>query len=174
MKAYLDIAAIQDYTNTEAKGTIVIDGETLLADVPVTYLLFLEHQIQETKTFISKLPTLPLDSQWTYNDYASLYMAEAIRTLKTKKVTEFVEASPATKEHPAQIREVTKDIVEGTWIKTDHSGAIAENIKERLLSQVQKLHQAIVIAREEANRHEAIVNEPGEVLLNFIFRVMVD
>src|SRR6516162_9990122 len=40
----LDVVATQDAANCTAKASIVIDGKVLLADVPVTHLLFLEKQ----------------------------------------------------------------------------------------------------------------------------------
>ena len=43
--ALYDIIATQDTGNTRAKADIIVDGETLLKDVPVTILLFLEKQM---------------------------------------------------------------------------------------------------------------------------------
>lgn len=37
-----DITATKDWANCAAKADIVVDGRTLLTDVPVSYLLFLE------------------------------------------------------------------------------------------------------------------------------------
>src|ERR1700754_1740526 len=40
-----DVTATKDWANCEAKADVVVDGEALLKDVPVSYLLFLEKQL---------------------------------------------------------------------------------------------------------------------------------
>src|SRR5262249_19046729 len=40
-----DVTATKDWTNCVAKADVVVDGEPLLRDVPVAYLLFLEKQL---------------------------------------------------------------------------------------------------------------------------------
>nr|WP_233508231.1 hypothetical protein [Spongiactinospora gelatinilytica] len=37
-----DVTATKDWANCAAKADVMVDGSVLLADVPVTYLLFLE------------------------------------------------------------------------------------------------------------------------------------
>jgi hypothetical protein len=37
---FLDLAATQDYANTEAKASVTVDGQTIIADVPVSYLCY--------------------------------------------------------------------------------------------------------------------------------------
>src|SRR4051812_35600995 len=37
-----DITAAKDFANCNAKGDVVVDGETILSDAPATYLLFLQ------------------------------------------------------------------------------------------------------------------------------------
>jgi hypothetical protein len=63
----LDLAATQDFANTEAKASVVVDGQTILTDVPVPYLLFLEKQLQDVKTFVLSLPVLSIDKDWQRN-----------------------------------------------------------------------------------------------------------
>jgi hypothetical protein len=53
-----DTTATKDWANTEASADVVIDGQALLSGVPVTYLLFLEHQLVDLNTFVRKLPVL--------------------------------------------------------------------------------------------------------------------
>src|SRR6478752_7224234 len=49
--ALFDVTATKDYTNCKARADVVVDGKTLLAGVPVTYLLFLEKQLVDLHTF---------------------------------------------------------------------------------------------------------------------------
>src|SRR3954467_2151941 len=40
-----DVTATKDWANCKATANVVVDGNTLVSDVPVTYLLFLEKQL---------------------------------------------------------------------------------------------------------------------------------
>jgi hypothetical protein len=59
-----NVTATKDWANTEAKANVVVDGRTVLADVPITFLIFLEKQLAELRTFVSKLPTLDPGFIW--------------------------------------------------------------------------------------------------------------
>ena len=61
-----DVTAAKDWANCQARADIVVDGRTLAADVPATYLLFLEKQLVDMHTFIRKLPTLDPSETWTF------------------------------------------------------------------------------------------------------------
>src|SRR5689334_20705797 len=53
-----DIVATQDDANCRAKANVVVDGRTIVSDVPVTTLLFIEKQLVDIHTFVEKLPAL--------------------------------------------------------------------------------------------------------------------
>ena len=53
-----DVTATKDWANTRARADVVVDGQTLLTQVPATYLLFLEKQLVDLHTFVKKLPVL--------------------------------------------------------------------------------------------------------------------
>lgn len=168
-KELLNLTATQDWANCNAKADVVIDGVVILESVPVTNLLFLEKQVEDLKTFITSLPLLEPDKEWTYSDSRGCYVSSPKETVKTKKVTEFVVAYEATKEHPAQVKEVSKDIIEGTWTAVDFSGALKADTVRGYLDRVNKLHKAIVVAREEANAIEVQEKRIADELLNYVF-----
>jgi hypothetical protein len=62
-----NLCATQDWSNAQAKADIVVDGTTILREVPVSYLLFLEKQLADIKTFISTLPVLDTSESWVYD-----------------------------------------------------------------------------------------------------------
>ncbi len=62
-----NLCATQDWANTQAKVYILVDGTTILREVPVSYLLFLEKQIVDIRTFISTLPVLDNSGFWVYD-----------------------------------------------------------------------------------------------------------
>ena len=62
-----DATAAKDWTNCQAKADVVVDGQTLLEQVPATYLLFLEKQLVDLHTFVKKLPVLDASETWTFD-----------------------------------------------------------------------------------------------------------
>ena len=59
-----DVVLTQDMGNTHAKADIKVNGQTILPNVPVTYLLFLEKQVVDLETFVTKLPSLDPSEVW--------------------------------------------------------------------------------------------------------------
>ena len=165
----LDIAATQDWANTEAAADVVVDDEVILAAVPVTYLMFLEKQLADIRSFVQALPILPIDRDWDYDANRGYYVTEPKETAKTKKITEFVVAYEATTEHPAQIKEVTKDVVEGTWSLVELAGAEPRDRVDELLSRVDKLIKAVIQAREEANDLEVERRSTADAVFSYLF-----
>jgi len=151
MTKYWDITVTKDAANTHAKANVVVDGQTLLADVPVTSLLFLEKQLVDLATSVKKLPVLDPGENWTHDPNTDAYMTEVAKTSKTKKVPKSFIAVAATKEHPAQAQIFTEDVLVGTWDTIKYSGAMPQEQITRLLDRIGKLQAAVKFAREEAN-----------------------
>lgn len=163
-----DLAATQDKTNAKAKASVVVDGVTILEDVPVTFLLFLEKQLTDVLTFVQSLPKISFDKDWHRDANRGYYATAPKETVKTKKITEFVVAYEATEHHPAQVKEVTKDIVEGVWSLTEFSGGLPSLRIAEISRKVEKLQQAVVKAREAANATEVEPIKVGEILFKYI------
>jgi hypothetical protein len=166
---FYDLAATQDWANTQAKANVLVDGNILLSDVPVSYLLFLEKQLHDVKTFVQSLPVLPIDKDWRHDPGRGCYVTEPKETVKTKKVTDFVVAYEATPEHPAQIKEVSKDIIEGVWSLVEFSGALPSDRVSELLKRVDKLSKAVVQAREEANGATVTQQQVASRIFGYLF-----
>lgn len=149
-----NMCATQDWANAEAKADIVIDGIDILREVPVSYLLFLEKQLVDVKTFISTLPVLDTSESWAYDPQQECFATEPKLTTKTKKVFKPVVMYEATNHHPAQVKESSEDVPEGVWRTVKFSGAIAPARQNELLRRVDKLSQEVVFAREQANSLE--------------------
>ncbi|WP_310411746.1 hypothetical protein [Chamaesiphon sp. OTE_8_metabat_110] len=78
-------------------------------------------------------------------------------------------ASEATEHHPAQIKEVSKDIVEGIWSLVEFSGALPQDRVNSLLRRVDKLQKATIQAREEANNHQAQSRQVATAIFGYLF-----
>ena len=164
-----DVTAAKDWANCQAKADIVVDGRTLAADVPSTYLLFLEKQLVDMYTFVKKLPTLDPSETWTYDASSDSYTTEPVQTAKTKKVPRNHVKAEATEKHPAQVDVYMEDIVVGYWKTVKFSGALPASRVKELLDRVEKLQQAVKFAREEANGIEVQDKRVGETLFSYLF-----
>lgn len=164
-----DVTAAKDWANCSARADIVVDGRTLAADVPATYLLFLEKQLVDMHTFIRKLPTLDPSETWAFDPSADAYVTEAVQTAKTKKVPRNHVKAEATDKHPAQVETYMEDIIVGYWRTVKFSGALPASRVKELLDRVDKLQQAVKYAREEANSIEAPDKRVGESVFGYLF-----
>lgn len=169
MAALFDITATKDYANCGAKASVKIGDKVLVQDAPVTFLLFLEKQLDYIEKFIEKLPVLDTADVWIADSNAQLWRTEPTVAHRTKKVQKALVMYPATPEHPAQTQLITEDVLVGFWDQTKLSGAISASEKSKLLTRVSQLAKAVVDAREEANMSQAETVEVGKAIFDFIF-----
>lgn len=163
-----DVTATKDWANCSARADVVVDGETVLTAVPITYLLFLEKQLVDFHTFVKKLPVLDPSETWTFDAAADSYATDPVQTTKTKKVPRNHVKAEATKEHPAQVEVYHEDIVVGHWRTVKFSGALPAQRVNELTDRVERLQKAVKFAREEANLAEVEQQEIGAKVFEFL------
>lgn len=164
-----DVVFTQDVANTVARTDLAIDGVVVLDDVPVTFLLFLEKQVTDLETFISKLPVLDPSESWERDGDIDGYTTRPYETLKSGKTYRTHVAYPPTEQHPAQLTTYTVDETIGVWTNVKKSGAIGARDRNAMLARVQALKEAIKLAREEANGIEVQPKAAGRPILDFVF-----
>ena len=156
-----DLMAAIDAGNQTARADVeVLTGEltpagepvyrAVLRNVPVQNLLYLARELDDVYTFVSKLPTLDPGVNWEYDESVAAFVAEPVRTHRTKKVMKNHVLYPATDRHPAQVQTFTEDEVVGYWTLIRRSGALPLERKARLLQRVDALRVAVREARERA------------------------
>lgn len=166
---FSNVIATKDWGNCDAKADIVIDGNTIVANVPVTYLLFLEKKLIEVKAFISKLPVLPPTENWTWDDQLLCWRSEPASTTKTRKVPDVQVLYEATDKHPAQVAPFTRDEVVGTWTTVKFSSAYPASRIAQLSAKATEMLEAVKFAREQANMTEAPQIKVAEDIFGYIF-----
>jgi hypothetical protein len=69
------------------------------------------------------------------------------------------------------VKEITTDVITGTWKTIKYSSALPVDKKDALLTRVEKLQHAVKQAREEANLAEVAKDLPsaGKALFDFVF-----
>lgn len=164
----LNITAVKDYANTKAKADVVVDGTTIIKSAPTTYLIWLEKQLVDLHTLVSKLPTLDPTAEWHRDAASDTYATEVVQTTKTKKIPRNHVLAEATKEHPAQVQIFTEDVVVGYWNLVKFSGAIPQARVNELLGRVEELQKAVRFAREEANGIEVDDQDVGGPLFGYL------
>lgn len=163
-----DVTATKDWGNCHAFSDVEVDGQTLIQNAPVSYLLFLEKQINDIHTFVDKLPVLDEADDWTKDENTGLFKTAPIPTHRTKKVQKPIVLYEATKEHPAQTQIISEDIVVGYWDTIKHSGALPAPRKQQLLERIEKLSKAVKFAREKANAEEAENQKIGKTIFDYL------
>ena len=164
-----DVVATKDWGNLEARADVVVEGVVLVEQAPVTYLLFLEKQLSDLKTFIEKLPVLDASEVWRWDENQACYATPPMETHRTKKVPRVLVKYEATEEHPAQTEVWHEDVVVGFWRTIKFSGALPAQRVKRLVERVETLQQAVKYAREEANTHQAEEVKIGGKVLGWLF-----
>jgi hypothetical protein len=166
----LDLAATKDVANTKAFADVVVDGQTVLANVPISHLLFLEHQLQDVHTFLNSLVTLDPAEQWTLSTQTGLWESAPAGTTRLERREVPLVLHPPTREHPAQVKATVQEQPVGTWTAVKYSGALAENRKRELVARVDVLLDAVKTARERANQTPASAVHVGEKIFSYLFR----
>lgn len=166
---FIDVIATKDYGNCDAVADVVVDGEVLLAGVPVSHLLFLEKRLNEIKAFVGKLPTLSPTEEWEFDENQGVWRSQVTTTTRTQKVPDVQVLYEATDKHPAQVQPFNRDVIVGYWDTVKFSSALPASTVNTFLERANKLQDAVKFAREQANMTEVDQRKVGGKLLSYIF-----
>ncbi|MFF3714758.1 DUF7873 family protein [Streptomyces prasinus] len=164
-----DVTATKDWANCAARADVVVEGRTVLAEVPVSYLLFLEKQLTDLHAFVRKLPTLDAAESWSHDPSTDWWKTDPVRTIRTKKVPRNHVKAEATEKHPAQVEVYYEDVPIGYWTTVKFSGALPARRLNELVERIEKLQQAVKFAREEANGTEVTDQRVGDAVFGYLF-----
>lgn len=163
-----DVTAQKDFANMYAKADVVVNGETIVPNAPVPFLLFLEKQLTDLRTLVTALPVLDEAEDWTADLNSGLYKTGITARNSTKKVQKPLVLYPATDKHPAQTQLITEDVTVGVWEQVKQSGAMPKPERDALLDRVETLLNAVKFARESANDTEAPRVNVGASIFGFL------
>lgn len=160
----MNIVATKDRTNQRASADIIIRGSTLVHDVPVSHLLWLENYLGEWRKFVAVLPVMDRAKRWIPVDGSNgLYTAEGETAGKYVEETVPLVLHPGNDRHAPNAVPLTKKVHVGTFRTTHFTGAITEDRKRQLLDRADELIAAVKDATARANRTTAVedVTEGG-------------
>jgi hypothetical protein len=164
-----DVTLTKDVANSAAKAAIAVDGTTIAVDIPVTYLLFLEKQLADLLTFVTKLPVLDAAEVWAYDEATDAYATVPTQTTRSKKVPRNHVKAEATEKHPAQVEMYFEDMLVGNWTTVKYSGALPQARVNEIKARVVKLAEAVKVAREAANSTPVTDQKIGEKIFGYLF-----
>lgn len=168
---YFNALLGKESTNQVAVADLIVDGVTLGTDLPATFLLGMETRLKHLRAVYEAIPTLRPGISWVKDESMGedIYKTEKPdEKLKTETVVEPIVLYEATKEHPAQIKEVSKTRNVGKYITTTWSGMISSAEKSVILERIDKLIRAVKQARQRANTTEVVKRTIGKELFDYI------
>jgi hypothetical protein len=171
----IDLTATKDTADTEAKADVVLsDGSTLLEDVPVAHLLWLEGKLTNLVTVLRAIPVLNPAETWLPREKDDGLGRGVRRTApeirpSREKVTEWKQIVPATDKHPADVRQVSNDIRTGTWTNVRFTTAFPAEQKDQIVRNCEIVLEAVKQAIPVANKLEVTDVQEANTLLGFIF-----
>jgi len=163
-----DLQYQKNATNRKATGTVLWKGQPLLKDMPVDELLGLEARLTKLRLLYAEAPTLDATKHWVPARNISPHVWSTQfpeETTKTEKQVIPVVMSAATKEHPAQIQPVQKDVVVGKFTTVKRSGSSTALQKAEAIKRIDELLTEIKQARMRANETVVESGTVSDVLL---------
>lgn len=167
--ALFDYEITRDATNQIAKADLIVHSETIAFSVPSSSLLTFEKQLRSVREYYDAIPTLDLAAKWEKSSgQENVWQAGPDLTYRTRKESKAVVLYEATKEHPAQVKEVVSDVTIGTFKSMSFSGKIHPRDKADYLTRIDELIEAVKDARMRANDIQVIESKIGDALFDFI------
>ena len=168
---YFNALLQKEATNQTAKADLVVDGKVICSDLPATFLLGMETRLKHLRGAYEAIPTLSPGTVWEHDTKKGLGIFRAAHVdekFKTETKVEPVVLYEATKEHPAQVKEmsITKNV--GKHVSTHWSSMISPAEKSEKLGRIDKLIRAVKKARQKANTAEVVKRTVGAQLFDFI------
>jgi hypothetical protein len=163
-----DMQYQKNSTNRKAVGTVEWNGKPLLIDMPVDELLGLEARLTKLRQLYMEVPTLDATKHWVLAENIGKHVWAtkfAEETTKTEKQVIPIVLKDATKEHPAQVQAIQKDVVVGKFTTTKRSGSATALQKAEAIKIVDELLIEVKQARMRANETEIDKGSIASVLL---------
>lgn len=163
-----DVAATREHGNTLARADVVVDGQVMLAAVPVGTLMFLEQRLNDWRVLLEKCPVLDPAYTWDPDETSGVFKSGEIKDPRTRLTITPVVLYPHTDKHPAQVEKVSEQRQVGMFTKHLFSGAMTRERRSQLLDRVEKLKTAVRNAREQANQQEVENQEVAEAVFSYL------
>lgn len=171
-----DLQYQKNLTNRHAAGTVMWKGAPLLKDMPIDELLGLEARLGKIRAIYADMPTLDAAKHWALDSSLGAHLWRTQypeETTKTEKQVVPIIMQAATKEHPAQVQAISKDVVVGKFTVVRRSGAATAVQKSEAIKRVDELLIEIKQARMRANETEVKAGSIADVLVPLLLEPLL-
>lgn len=168
-----DLLFQKNCTNQRAVADIEFEGRVIATNVPVDELLGLETRLETLRGLLHKTPTLDASKNWVKDTTQGNFVWKTETpetTIKTEKEISSVVLYAATDKFPAQIKEITKDVIVGSFTNQRFSGAVPSLAKANALKNIDTLISEVKKARTRANNVDVSQVNIGAVLTDIILQ----
>lgn len=168
---YWDVVVTKDIGNQLATANLTVDGTLIAENLPATFLLGLEQKLSDLRAVYDSIPTLEPGIPWAIdhtNEKPGVFTAPMVDSFKSEKTTDFRIVVEPTEHHPAQVRELSKDVNIGKYSGTRYCGMLTPVEKAARLTRIDMLLRAVKKARQRANDVDIPTQHVAEKLLDFI------
>lgn len=166
-----DLQYQKNKTNQIACADVEFNGSVILSKMPVDELLGLEARLVKIRQLIAEVPTLDATKHWQKAENVGQFIWETKypdQTTKTEKQVIPVVLHEATKEHPAQVQAVGKDVVVGKFTITKRSGSATAYQKAEAIKVIDTLLIECKKARMRANETEVEKGSISKIITSLI------
>lgn len=165
----VDLTAAKDWANCAAREDVITpDGTVLLEQVPVTHLLWLEHQFTEVLAFMKATQEVDPKDEWEWDASNDFYRSDPEYRVCTQKKTVPIILLQPTQWQQGKAELISEETRLGLWEITRFSGALAPQRKRQLAERAEALVVALKQARERANRAPAPVRDVAGPLFGYL------
>ncbi len=170
-----DILYQKNKTNQSAMADLEFEGRVIAQALPVDELMGLEARLEKLRGLFTTIPTLDASRNWVKDTNAAqtgtFVAANEEISSKTEKIVDAKVLYEATDKHPAQVKEFSKDIVVGSFVVKNFSGAATAIQKARLLEIVDGLIAEVKRSRVRANNIDVVNTGIGQTIADLFLGV---
>lgn len=165
----LDATVSKEETNAAnvAKAELIVD-DTNFGTFSATTLLALEAQLQKILDLYKSIPILDNTRKWQFDTQQGVYKTDEEVRFRSIKRPKVIIKYEATEKHPAQTELVNLDFQVGKYETTYYSGKLTAIQKIEMVKRIEKLIEAVKVARAKANNVEVVKVELGKRVFEFI------
>ena len=163
------VSAAKAATNAVATANVILPGGVTLSNVPAEVIMKFIDKLKQVRGVLNMQPTLDSRVKWALDDQkVDVYTAPTKSKIGARHVTEFQVVVPATDHHPADVRDVSKQIPARKTMTTKTSGAIPSVAKAKQMKVCDRCIEACKKALERANCTEIMPVKEFDQILELI------
>ncbi len=167
----INIVLTKEETNSSgnARADLSLGGKTV--SLSATSLLALEKEIKKIREIAIVIPVYDSAQLWESNseERKFTFKTAPLPVYRTETMRDFIVVDKATKEHKAQIKEISTTKQVGYYNTVYKTGMVNSAKKAEILNKIDALLNDVKSARSRANECVAIDSFVGQDVISHIF-----